>query len=247
MAVTWNPWHGCRKISAGCLHCYVYRQDAWRDCPEASSAVHRTAAFALPVQRRRDGRFKIPGGETLYTCFTSDFLVEEADSWRAAAWEMMRIRRDLRFFFITKRIDRLSSVVPPDWGEGYENVCIGCTVENQAMADRRLPLLLEAPIRHKEIICAPLLEPLDLARWLDPRQIGLLSVGGESGPEARMCDYDWVLALREQCIAAGVPFLFHQTGARLRVKGRIYRIPRAEQHAQARRAGIDFRTDRNHL
>lgn len=81
---------------------------------------------------------------------------------------MIRIRSDLRFFFITKRIDRLMQVLPPDWGKGYENLAVGCTVENQAMADYRLPLLLNAPLRHKLVICAPLLGPLDIARYLTP-------------------------------------------------------------------------------
>lgn len=143
MSVSWNPWHGCRKLSEGCRHCYVYRQDAQHD--KDSREVRRTAAFNLPVRRTRDGRYKVPPGEMVYTCFTSDFLVEEADAWRAEAWEMIRIRSDLRFFFITKRIDRLMQVLPPDWGGGYENLAVGCTVENQAMADYRLPLLLDAP------------------------------------------------------------------------------------------------------
>ena len=106
--------------------------------------MRKTSAFNLPVRRSRDGRFKVPAGEMVYTCFTSDFLVEEADAWRAEAWEMIRTRSDLRFFFITKRIDRLMQVLPPDWGDGYENVVIGCTVENQAMADYRLLLFLAA-------------------------------------------------------------------------------------------------------
>ena len=149
MSVSWNPWHGCRKLSEGCRHCYVYRQDAQHD--KDSREVRRTAAFNLPVRRTRDGRYKVPPGEMVYTCFTSDFLVEEADAWRAEAWEMIRIRSDLRFFFITKRIDRLMQVLPPDWGGGYENLAVGCTVENQAMADYRLPLLLDAPARHRTI------------------------------------------------------------------------------------------------
>ena len=176
MSVSWNPWHGCRKLSEGCRHCYVYRQDAQHD--KDSREVRRTTAFNLPVRRTRDGRYKVPPGEMVYTCFTSDFLVEEADAWRAEAWEMIRIRSDLRFFFITKRIDRLMQVLPPDWGGGYENLAVGCTVENQAMADYRLPFLLDAPLRHKLVICAPLLGPLDIARYLVPG-IEEVSVGGE--------------------------------------------------------------------
>ena len=241
MSVSWNPWHGCRKLSEGCRHCYVYRQDAQHD--KDSREVRRTTAFNLPVRRTRDGRYKVPPGEMVYTCFTSDFLVEEADAWRAEAWEMIRIRSDLRFFFITKRIDRLMQVLPPDWGGGYENLAVGCTVENQAMADYRLPLLLDAPLRHKLVICAPLLGPLDIARYLIPG-IEEVSVGGESGNEARTCNYDWVLSIRRQCVAADIPFAFHQTGARLVKDGRLYRIRRPYQHSQARKAGIDYKAKR---
>ncbi|WP_418982129.1 DUF5131 family protein [Alistipes sp.] len=241
MSISWNPWHGCRKVSEGCRHCYVYRQDAQHG--KDSSAVVRTAAFDLPVRRSRDGRFKIPGGERVYLCFTSDFLVAEADAWRREAWEMIRIRHDLRFFFITKRIDRLKEVLPPDWGAGWENVTVGCTVENQQMADYRLPLLLEVPLRHKLIVCAPLLGPIDLSPYLRP-DIEEVSAGGESGSEARPCDFDWVLALRRQCVEADIPFCYHQTGARLVKDGRLYRIGRAWQHAQARKAGIDYKMKR---
>lgn len=241
MSVSWNPWHGCQKISEGCRHCYVYRQDAHH--AKDSREVTKTSAFNLPVRRSRDGRFKIPAGETIYTCFTSDFLVEQADPWRAEAWAMMRLRHDLRFFFITKRIDRLSEVLPPDWGEGYENVAIGCTVENQEMADYRLPKLLEVPIRHKLIVCAPLLGSLDIAAYLLPA-IEEVSAGGESGTEARACDFAWVTNIRRQCVEADIPFYFHQTGARLVKDGRLYRIRREYQHAQARKAAVDYKSRR---
>lgn len=238
MSVMWNLWHGCRKASEGCRNCYVYRQDARHG--KESSSVTRTAAFDLPVRRRRDGRFRIPSGERVFTCFTSDFLVAEADAWRREAWEMMRLRHDLHFVFFTKRIERLCDLLPPDWGDGYENVTVGCSVENQEMADRRLPLLLAAPVRHRMIVCAPLLGPLNLEPYLSA-VVEEVSVGGESGPEARPCDYDWVLDIRRQCVGADVPFRFHQTGARLVRDGRLYRIRREYQHAQARKAGIDFR------
>ena len=120
---------------------------------------------------------------------------------------------------------------------------MGCTVENQAMADYRLPFLLDAPLRHKLIICAPLLGPLDIARYLVPG-IEEVSVGGESGNEARPCNYDWILSIRRQCVAADIPFAFHQTGARLVKDGRLYRIRRPYQHSQARKAGIDYKAKR---
>lgn len=234
----WNLWHGCHKLSEGCRNCYVYSMDSRYE--KDSSVVVKTRDFDLPVRRGRDGRYKVPPGGTVFTCFTSDFLVEDADMWRPEAWEMMRLRSDLRFLFITKRIDRLAGCLPPDWGGGYDNVTICCTVENQAMADYRLPIYTAAPVKHKVIICEPLLGPVDLSRYLGP-EIEELLAGGESGPQARECRYEWVLSLRDQCWEAGVPFTFRQTGARFVKDGRLYRIPRRLQHSQARKAGINFR------
>lgn len=234
----WNPWHGCRKLSPGCANCYVYRSDAkyGRD----ATHVAKTASFDAPLRKKRDGTYKLPTGETCWTCFTSDFLLAEADAWRPQAWEMMRQRPDVEFFFITKRIDRLEKCIPRDWGEGYENVTICCTAENQRMADYRLPIFRDAPIAHKLVICEPMLEPIDLSGILGSWADGGVVAGGESGEKARLFDYEWALALQRQCAAVGIPFWFKQTGALFRKDGRIYRIPRRLQHSQARKAGINI-------
>lgn len=237
MSVMWNLWHGCHKISEGCRYCYVYRQDSLYD--KDSRVVSRTAAFDLPLRRKRNGGYRIPSGEQVYTCFTSDFFLAEADPWRAEAWAMIRLRSDLSFIIPTKRIDRFGVALPADWGDGYDHVVIACTIENQEQLDRRLPLFKSLPIRHRLLFCAPLLGPLDFHGLLDGG-IEEVSVGGESGNEARVCDYDWVLDIRRQCMEQGIPFYFHQTGARLRKDGRLYRIRREFQHSQARRAGIDY-------
>lgn len=238
MAVNWNPWHGCHKLSAGCAHCYMYRTDAkhGRD----SSLVYQTGDFSLPLRRSRSGVYKIPPGELVYTCFTSDFFVEEADVWRDQAWEMMRLRCDLRFLFITKRIDRFRECLPVGWGEGYGNVHVCCTVEDQENAAYRLPIFKDVPARGKSIICEPLLGPVSLEPWLCGGWVSEVIAGGESGEEARVCDYDWVISLREQCVRAKVAFRFKQTGAKLRKDGRLYRIKRQYQHSQAARAGIAY-------
>jgi protein gp37 len=236
----WNPWHGCKKISPGCVNCYVYRIDA-RHGRDAAQ-VFQTREFDLPVRKDRGGNWKIPSGETVWTCFSSDFLLDTADSWRPAAWDMMRIRADLTFLFITKRIDRLMDCLPPDWGGGYPNVHICCTCETQERADARLPVFLQAPVKHKHIVCEPLLERLDLSPYLTS-QIESLVAGGESGEAARPCDYDWILSLRGQCIRASVPFQFKQTGARFLKDGKLYQIRREDQHAQAKKAGINWRPE----
>ena len=67
-----------------------------------------------------------------------------------------------------------------------------------------------------------------------------VSCGGESGEGARLCRYEWVLSVREQCRRCGVPFQFRQTGALFEKDGKIYRIPRRLQLSQAEKAGIDL-------
>ena len=90
MSTIWNPWHGCHKFSPGCLHCYVYRRD--ESIGKNPAEVVKTASFDLPIQKKRDGSYRIPPGETVYAVMTSDFFVEEADEWRDDIWKMIRIR-----------------------------------------------------------------------------------------------------------------------------------------------------------
>ena len=233
----WNLWHGCHKISPGCKNCYVYRFDA--EFNRDASIITKTADYDLPLKQKRNGSFKLPHGETVYTCFTSDFFLEEADEWRIEAWQMIRLRSDLQFYIITKRINRFNINLPEDWDEGYDNVTICSTCETQEMTDYRLPILLSLPIKHKTINCEPLLERINLLQWLTP-SIEEVIVGGESGNNARNCDYDWVLDLRNQCIDKSVAFHFKQTGAKFVKDGKLYNIKRQDQHSQAAKAGIDF-------
>lgn len=189
----------------------------------------KTASISL--KRRGDG--------IVYTCFTSDFFLEEADEWRDDCWKMIKQRPELEFFIITKRIHRFYECIPEDWGNGYENVHICCTCENQDRADFRLPIFIDAPIRKKSVICEPLLEEIDLSPYLSKEIIQVIA-GGESGNNARLCRYQWVLSLREQCIQRGVSFHFKQTGARFEKDNTVYRIERRLQHSQARKANIDY-------
>ena len=115
--VGWNPWHGCTKISAGCRYCYVYRQDEMYGTGVGASLCRRNEAFDLPIRKRRDGGWKIPAGTVVFTCFTSDFLLKDADAWRPDCWEMMRRRRDCWFYFF--KAHRPAGGVPaPGLGRG---------------------------------------------------------------------------------------------------------------------------------
>ncbi len=216
----------------------MYRRD--ESVGRDPARVTRTADFSLPLSVSRKGAARIPPGSTVYTCITSDFFLEEADAWRPEAWSVIRRRPDLSFQIFTKRIIRFASCLPDDWGTGYPNVTLVCTIENQRQCGIRLPILLAAPAAHKKICCEPLLSPIDFAGALAGSGIELIIAGGESGPSARVCSFDWILGIRRQCEDAGIPFTFKQTGYRFEKDGRIYLIPRGKQLEQARRAALDL-------
>lgn len=232
----WNPWHGCKKYSEGCKNCYVYRRD--EEIGKDASIITKTADFSLPLKKDRNGNYKIKSGETVFTCMTSDFFIEEADGWRDEIWQIIKKRNDVFFMIITKRIVRFKECIPDDWGNGYDNVGIICTVESQKQCDIRLPIFNELPIKQKFIGCEPLLTDIDMKKYLSP-EIIQVSCGGESGVGARECNFDWVLHIREQCIENNVKFHFKQTGANFTKDGKNYKIERKYQSMQAKKANIN--------
>lgn len=232
----WDPWRGCHRHSDGCKYCYIHKGDLKRG--RDTDRIELTAQFDAPVRRDKKGEYKMKPGQTVYLCFRSDFLLEDADPWRAQCWDMIRERKDLTFLFLTKRIERFAACAPADWGDGYENVVVGCTIENRRTADFRLGIFDQLPIRHKNVICQPLLEEIDLTGHL--KGVELVVVGGESDANARPLDYDWVLKIREQCVEAGTAFSFRQCGTNFIRDGQTYRLQLRDLGRQARAAGIDY-------
>lgn len=150
----------------------------------------------------------------------------------------MKERSGLHFLFLTKRIERFMDCIPDDWGDGYENVTVGCTIENQDRADFRLNIFSKLPIKHKNIICQPLIEAINIEKYLDG--VELVVVGGESDRNARPLDYDWVLDIRNQCMKKQVNFEFRQCGTYFMKEGKQYTIPTKQLMAQARKANINY-------
>lgn len=189
-------------------------------------------------QENSKGRIQYQRRKILATCFATDFFLPEADEWRKEAWAMIKERQDIDFLILTKRIDRFPVSLPSDWDGGYENVNIGCTVENQKSADYRLPLFLSYPIKRRFIACAPLLEAIDLTPYL--HGVEHVTVGGETGREARECDYDWVLDIRKQCIEAKVTFWFKNTGSFFKRNGAVEKVNPFKQTSMAKELKIDI-------
>lgn len=160
---------------------------------------------------------------------------EVPEQWRRDLFDLIRATPNLDWLLLTKRIgnaQRLfddAHMVPFDGGSLYDwpaNVWLGATVVNQEEADRDIPKLLAVPARVRWISAEPLLGPVDLSDYLRPKfrassdpdwkdlhgPLDWVVVGGESGTNARPMHPEWARSLRDQCEAAGVPFLFKQHG-----------------------------------
>lgn len=232
----WSPWRGCHRYSEGCKFCYIHKGDSKRNVD--TNEIVKTDNFYAPIAKLKSGAYKMKSGQTVFLCFSTDFLIEEADDWRAECWQMMKERVDLHFIFLTKRIERFMDCIPDDWGDGYNNVTVGCTVENQEMADYRLSILKKLPIKHKNIICQPMIEEIDISDFLEG--IELVVVGGESDKNARPLNYNWVLKIREQCINSKVNFEFRQCGTYFVKDGKTYTLKVRELCSQAKKSGINY-------
>ena len=232
--IIWNPWHGCHKISEGCAHCYMYFLDGKRGID--TSKVTRNKNFDMPLARNRDGSFKLPAGMELLVGLSTDFFVEEADPWRDEAWSVIRRRPDVVFRLLTKRAQRIRECLPSDWGEGYENVMLQVTTENQSRADERLSILLDLPAKHRGFMAAPMIGPVDAERHLATGLVEQVLCGGENYDGARPCHYEWVKALSDQCRRHDIQFNFIETGTVFVKDGKSYHIP--DKRVQSRQAAL---------
>lgn len=239
----WNPWRGCHKCSEGCEFCYIHKGDNKRNIN--TDDIVKTKDFYKAIEKKKDGTYKIQKG-IVYVCFSSDFLIEEADNWRNECWKMMKERSDLTFLFLTKRIIRFMQCIPDDWNDGYDNVVVCCTVENQVNADKRLLLFQTLPIKHKCITIQPLIEKINIEKYL--KDIELVVVGGESDYNGRMLDYDWVLDIRKQCMNKNVNFEFRQCATHFIKDKKLYTLKTKDLCKQAKKANIDYhyKNDKNY-
>lgn len=236
---TFNPWVGCTKVGPGCDHCYAESWDArslqqreTRWGPRAART--RTSAANWRKPRTWDRAAAAAGERHRVFCASLADVFDNHDSilpeWRADLWALIRATPNLDWMMLTKRPGNIAKMLPPDWGDGWPNVWLGCTVVNQDEADRDIPKLLAVPAAVRFLSMEPLLELVDLRSVStlcpthdfaggfcvgpcpDRRSLDLVIVGGESGPGARPMHPEWARSLRGQCQAAGVAFHFKQHG-----------------------------------
>ncbi len=207
---TWNPWQGCHKVSPACAYCYMYSDKARYGQDPEVVVRSKPRTFRFPL------RLKSP--TIIFTCSWSDWFHKDADDWREEAYEIIRQTPQHIYQILTKRSERIADHLPDDWGEGYPNVWLGVSVENQRWTTR-IDDLIQVPAKVRFISAEPLLGSLDLSRYLKPGgqttlnpPLNWVITGGESGPRQREMNLDHARSLRDQCAEASVPFFLKQLG-----------------------------------
>ncbi len=212
---TFNPWWGCQRVSPACKHCYA---EAWAKRVGAAVWGARAerrffgdAHWSQPA--RWNNEAAATGQRRRVFCASMADVFEDRrdlDGARARLWPVIEATPHLDWLLLTKRPEHVMQLVP--WGSAWPaNVWLGTTAETQLWAERRLAHLAAVPARVRFVSCEPLLGPLDLSGWLG-KSLGWVIAGGESGGKARKSDPVWFRALRDQCMAARVPFHFKQWG-----------------------------------
>lgn len=208
----WEPFFGCRKKSEACLNCPRYTHIT--NFKEAQIEYLIEDILDYPLKKDKTGTYIVPDGALLRVCVqTSDFFYEGMDPYREKIWNIMRQRPKVIFYLLTKRPERVLQCLPSWWNtHPLNNVILNVTCENQKRADERLPILKELPFHHKGIGATPLLEEINIKKYLQEGWIEQVKCSGEQGSNARECNYEWVKKLSQQCKETNVKFTFFMLG-----------------------------------
>lgn len=222
---TWNPWIGCRHVSAECDHCYAevminrLRDTKEQRAPEykgphAFDTVTRTKTWNDPRRWQKEAaaakRFDL-----VFTCSLSDFFIQQADLWRPEIWRIIRETPNLIYQILTKRPELIARRLPPDWGIGYRNVWLGVSVGIKKSL-KRMDVLRGIPAHVRFVSAEPLIEDIcpDLERHVDG--FHQIIIGGESGNASndfRMMDHEWARRIIRVCRKNDISVWFKQSSA----------------------------------
>ena len=223
----WNPVTGCTKVSAGCKNCYaeaIMARYKWHKFTDVTLHPERLDA---PLHWRKPSR--------VFVNSMSDLFHENVpEEFVRSMFAIMADSGKHRFQILTKRAERMMSTLlqwerdgmclRSGYGVRLPNVWLGVSVENQEQAMKRIPYLIETPAAIRWISVEPMLGPVDF--FEDPGYEMFLDwvvVGGESGPNFRSMDIEWLESIVEQCKTAGVRVFVKQDSGRF--PGRQGRIP----------------------
>ena len=221
---SWSPWWGCTPVSPGCANCYAARWAKFTRGLEYRRGTPRQLAkdWKTPLKWNKDAGLR-DERRRVFLSMCDPFDDEVPTEWRLRLTDLIQSTPNLDWLLLTKRPEH---VAPVDW---LPNVWLGVSVEDQQRADERIPALLKIPTRLRFVSFEPLLEAIDLSKveaWRTSEtgmlpdgsppklDIGWSIVGGESGPNARPCNIEWIRSIVRQCREAGVPCFVKQMGSK---------------------------------
>jgi len=208
---TFNPWIGCQKVSPGCDHCYAetmmdhrYHRVEWG--PHGERIRTSPARWREPLQWARKAKGTRP---KVFCASLADVFDNRAPAGaRDDLWALIRATPELDWMLLTKRPENIITMLPADWGDGWSNIWLGTTCEDQAHFERRWPILRNVPAVIRFISYEPALGPLVIGdahpNWI--------ICGGESGAgeRTRYMDPVWARNLRVECGSKGIAFFLKQ-------------------------------------
>lgn len=235
---TWSPVTGCTPISPGCANCYAKRMAETR--LRGRAGYPQDEPFRVTVHEDRLDeplRWRKSRG-VVFCCSMGDLFHDRVmSSWDLTLLEIHRAilhASHTQFVILTKRPENAGLWYRTVWALAappIPNLTLGVSVENQAAADERIPVLLDIPVARRVVSCEPLLGELDLSPWLPMRccidavadkecdcpgmrinvpgpYIDGVICGAETGAGARPMDPDWARQIRRDCIYSNTPFFF---------------------------------------
>lgn len=208
---TWNPITGCSPISPGCQNCYA---KGMTHRLKGRYGYHHGNPFQVTLHR---DKFSYPASlkkpRKIFVCSMGDLFHEDVpDNWINAVFYVTSIVSHHTYLFLTKRPERMknyiNAIVDQYQIKIPSNLWFGITVENQQMADYRMPFLIDTKVTNKFVSIEPMLGPVNLSIYIGSMKWVIL--GGETGKNARYMDPDWAIDVRKQCVQNYVPFFFKQ-------------------------------------
>jgi len=219
---TFNPWWGCRKMPyrRECDECYAhaFARRTGQDCFGNShrrlfGASHWHEPFKWDAAAAKAGK-----RATVFCGSMCDVFEDhpDAESQRPKLWGLIRRTPSLTWLLLTKRVHPAFAMLPDDLIEDRERILIGATIGTQSAADESATVV-------DFISAEPLLERVDLSRWLKYPSVKTVIIGGESrGPYVgRECRIEWVRDLAEQSRAFGAKVFVKQ----VHVNGKLSKDP----------------------
>lgn len=212
---TLNPWRGCQKVSPGCDHCYA----------EAITLRFKLANWGPGAERTRqsDKYWQQPfrwnkaaekaGDRRRVFCGSMIDVFDNAApvSERYRLWHVIRTTPMLDWQLLTKRPENIERMLPMDWGDGYPNVWLGISAEDQERYDHRWPILACMPAVVRFVSYEPALGPVGVMNG-SGKYPDWVICGGESGPKARPMAAVWAQLVADECRQYSIPFFFKQWG-----------------------------------